>query len=113
MEKYIVVNAKGEYLLAETSDALSYTSDINLAAVHDTADLTLTDYQRVMKVQVFVTIVPIAEESLEIVEHKTARDKIIRGVIRKDVTAARAKAIDPYTFPKDGGYFIREKYLAA
>jgi nitrogen fixation/metabolism regulation signal transduction histidine kinase len=113
MEKYVVVNTKGEYLCVEESGFASYTTDINLASVHDADDVALASDQRLMKVQVFITIVPAAEEALEIVEHKTARDKIIRGVVRKDVSASQAKAIDPYTFPKDGGYFIREKYLAA
>lgn len=49
---------------------------------------------------------------LEIVEHVTRKGKTLRGVIRTDLDAAQAKAIDEYTFRKDGGWFIREKYLA-
>lgn len=50
----------------------------------------------------------------EIVEHHTkgGKGKIIRGIILRGVTYAEAKAIDEYTFPKDGGYFIRERHLA-
>lgn len=46
-----------------------------------------------------------------IVEHVTARGKTIRGVIRNDLTKEQAKAIDPFTFRKDGGWFIRERYI--
>ncbi|WP_313416918.1 LPD3 domain-containing protein [Pseudomonas oryzihabitans] len=50
----------------------------------------------------------------EIVEHHTkgGKGKIIRGIILRGVTHAQAHAIDEYTFPKDGGYFIRERHLA-
>lgn len=47
----------------------------------------------------------------EIVVHQTRRGKEIRGVVRTDISHAEAKAIDEYTFKKDGGYFIREKYV--
>lgn len=48
-----------------------------------------------------------------IVEHitKGGKGKTIRGIIRTDLTWAEAKAIDEYTFKKDGGWFIREKHL--
>ena len=46
-----------------------------------------------------------------VVEHTTQKGKVIRGVIRTDLTKDEAKEIDPYTFKKDGGFFIREKYL--
>lgn len=49
----------------------------------------------------------------EIVEHVTGRGKTLRGIVRHDLTLDEAKNIDPYTFKKDGGYFIREKHLAA
>lgn len=48
---------------------------------------------------------------LPIVEHTTTKGKVIRGVIRTDLTKEQAQAIDPYTWKKDGGYFIREVYL--
>jgi superfamily II DNA or RNA helicase len=49
----------------------------------------------------------------ELVEHvtKNGNGKTIRGVVRTDLTQAQAKEIDPYTFKKDGGWFIREKHL--
>lgn len=49
----------------------------------------------------------------EIIEHTTGRGKVIRGIVRTDLSYAEAKAIDEYTFRKDGGYFIREKHLEA
>lgn len=47
----------------------------------------------------------------EIVEYTTKKGKVIKGVVRKDLTIQQAKDIDPYTFKYDGGFFIREKYL--
>lgn len=56
------------------------------------------------------------EQLHEIVEHITAKGKKLRGIIRTDLTADQAKAIDPYTFRKkngagETGWFIRAKYL--
>lgn len=48
--------------------------------------------------------------ALPIVEHQTKR-RLLRGVIARDMTQEQAKTIDPYTFKKDGGWFIREKHL--
>ena len=48
--------------------------------------------------------------NVNIIEHKTGKGKTLRGVVRNDLTVNEAKAIDPYTFKKDGGYFIREKH---
>lgn len=48
---------------------------------------------------------------LPIVEHITQKGKKILGVIRTDLTKEQAQAIDPYTWKKDGGYFIRKVYL--
>ncbi|WP_122760516.1 methyltransferase domain-containing protein [Pseudomonas viridiflava] len=47
-----------------------------------------------------------------IVEYTTRKGKVLRGVIRTDLTLDQAKAIDPYTWRINGGYFIREKHLA-
>lgn len=49
---------------------------------------------------------------LPTVEHVTGKGKTLLGVVRTDITFAQAKEIDPYTFRKDGGFFIREKYVA-
>ncbi len=51
----------------------------------------------------------------ELVEHvtKNGKGKTIRGVVRTDLTQDQAKEIDPYTFKKNGGWFIREKHLNA
>lgn len=45
--------------------------------------------------------------SSEVITHTTQRGKVLTGVIRRDLTYTQAKALDPYTFKKDGGYFIR------
>lgn len=52
-------------------------------------------------------------EGLNWVEHTTAKGKTIRGIVRKDLTVQQAKEIDPFTFRKDGGFFIREKHVLA
>lgn len=51
--------------------------------------------------------------TFEIIEHITGKGKVLRGIVRTDLSHADAKAIDEYTFRKDGGYFIREKHLPA
>jgi len=47
----------------------------------------------------------------DIVEHTTGKGKVLRGIVRTDITGNQAKEIDPYTFRKNGGWFIREKHL--
>lgn len=49
-------------------------------------------------------------DELPIVEHQTKK-RLLRGVVSTNLTKDQAQAIDPYTFKKDGGWFIREKYL--
>lgn len=56
------------------------------------------------------------EPKQEIVEHTTAKGKVLRGIIRTDLTQDAAKEIDPYTFRKknaagETGWFIRAKHL--
>lgn len=51
-----------------------------------------------------------ADDRLPIVEHQTKR-RLLTGVIARDLTKDQAQAIDPYTFEKNGGWFIREKHL--
>ena len=50
-------------------------------------------------------------QALPVVEHTTKRGNNLRGVILKDRKKTEALEIDPHTFYKDGGWFIREKYL--
>jgi len=56
------------------------------------------------------------EPKQEIIEHTTAKGKVLRGIIRTDLTQDAAKEIDPYTFRKknaagETGWFIRAKHL--
>lgn len=44
-------------------------------------------------------------------EHTTKKGNQLRGIIRDDLTKAEALKIDPYSFRKDGGWFIRAKYV--
>lgn len=48
----------------------------------------------------------------EVVEHVTKKGKTIKGVIRTDLTKDQAQSIDPSTWAKGGGYFIRLEHLA-
>lgn len=48
----------------------------------------------------------------QIIEYTTKRGKVLRGVIRTDLTYAQAKAIDEYTWKMNGGWFIRERHIA-
>ena len=45
--------------------------------------------------------------------HTIAKGKDVFGWVLKDATDAQARAIDPYTFKKDDGYFIRERHQDA
>lgn len=47
-----------------------------------------------------------------VIEHTTKKGKLIKGFVLKEITKQQAQDIDKYTFPKDGGFFIREKYAA-
>ena len=47
----------------------------------------------------------------EIIEHVTKKGKTLRGIIKTDLLREEAEKIDPYTFRKDGGWFIRQEYL--
>ena len=82
-------------ILKAMKAALAQPTEANIFALADAANLT------------------IKKESLkiEVVEHTTKKGKVIRGVVRTDLSYAEAKAIDEFTFKKDGGWFIRDKYL--
>lgn len=58
-----------------------------------------------------IATVETTTEQPKIVEHTTRKGKVIRGIIRHDLDKAGAMSLDPYTFRKDGGWFIREKHL--
>ncbi len=46
-----------------------------------------------------------------IVHTKRNSDKRIAGFVMMDLCKEQAKAIDEYTFPKDGGWFVRAIYV--
>ena len=50
---------------------------------------------------------PAEASSSGLTTHTTQKGKVLTGTIRRDITYAEAKALDPYTFKKDGGFFIR------
>lgn len=54
---------------------------------------------------------PMPVPSPMITEYKTKRGKVLRGIIRTDLPLAEARAIDPYAWRVNGGFFIRERYL--
>jgi len=45
------------------------------------------------------------------ITYTTKSGKTLEGVIARDLSQDEAKAIDPYTWKKDGGYFIRMKHV--
>jgi hypothetical protein len=51
------------------------------------------------------------EPKVELIEHITGRGKRLTGIVRTDLTKAEAEEIDGATFKKNGGWFIRSKYL--
>jgi hypothetical protein len=53
------------------------------------------------------------ESGAAIVEHTTKKGKVLRGVIRTDLTKEQAKEIDKFTWKKDGGFFVRIEHLEA
>ena len=50
-------------------------------------------------------------DGVELIEHTTRKGKVKRGIVRTDLDEDGAKAIDPYSFRKDGGWFIGEQHL--
>jgi len=51
---------------------------------------------------------PVTPEN-PLVTHVTKKGKTLTGTIRTDLSQDEARAIDPYAFRKDGGWFIRSK----
>jgi len=55
-----------------------------------------------------------ASRGLEIVEHTVQKSgKVLRGVVFKHVNKDQVQSVAPYSFPKNGGVFIRLEHLAA
>ena len=44
-----------------------------------------------------------ATDNPDLISHTTQAGKVIRGVVRTDLSQDQAKAVDPYTFKKNGG----------
>lgn len=55
----------------------------------------------------------VGQSQYEQVQHTTAKGKTLDGFVWKGVSKEKAKAIDPYAFKKDDGFFIREKHKQA
>lgn len=53
----------------------------------------------------------IERKGRKIVKHVTKNGKTLRGIVATDITKDQAQEIDPYTFKKDGGWFIRERHV--
>lgn len=56
----------------------------------------------------YVTDVPTVDHVISRGENK---GKIVKGVLASDITGEQARAIDPYAFKKDNGYFIRLSHV--
>jgi hypothetical protein len=55
----------------------------------------------------------LAKTSEALVQHTTKKGKVLTGTVRTDLDQAGAKKLDPFTFKKDGGWFIRQGKGAA
>lgn len=51
------------------------------------------------------------ETDAEEITYTTKKGKVLHGVIAKGITEAQAKEYDPYTWKKDGGFFIRMEHV--
>lgn len=47
----------------------------------------------------------------ELITHTTPRGKLLAGFVIDWLDEDQAKEIDPYTFKKDGGWFIRARHV--
>lgn len=52
-----------------------------------------------------------AKTEYVLIKHVTTRGKIITGIVMTHLTKSEAVEIDPYTFKKNDGWFIREKHV--
>lgn len=93
--------------------AAAFAGEMSSAADVEAADVDalLVDDKQAQADAVAVAIGKAIADGPVLVEHVTGKGKTLFGVVRTDLTQAEAKAIDAFTFKKDGGFFIREKYL--
>jgi hypothetical protein len=56
---------------------------------------------------------PQAADVGPLVEYTTRKGKVLRGVVRTDLSKAQARSVDPFTMQVNGGWFIREAHLPA
>jgi protein-L-isoaspartate O-methyltransferase len=109
---------------AKLIDAMAHIDDIASPEVVERLGMNVGDLKSVppepVAQDVAEPVIEAAEEAAapaaekpthEIVEHTTGKGKVLRGVVRTDLSGHEAAAIDPYTFRKNGGWFIREKHL--
>lgn len=97
--------AQKEPKKGETPDLFAQPADPDVSAKPEKID---TSEKRVKESDKTEHVEP----ELPLVEYRTAKKgKVLRGVVRTDLTQAQAKEIDPYTMRYQGGWFIREKHL--
>lgn len=90
--------------------ALIQARHINLSNAQDVNEI----FDRLEHIGMPERIAPSEPEAKEeIIEHVTkgGKGKTLRGVVRQGITQAEAEAIDPGTFRKNGGWFLRLKRL--
>ena len=106
---------------AKLIDAMAHLDGLTVGDVHDLLGMADHGLDKptadAAKLAVDTVTMPQAEATAssapDLVEYTTKKGKVLRGIVRKDIDGHQAKAIDPYTFRYQGGWFIREKHLAA
>lgn len=96
---------KSWYLAAKFDPRAAKFDGMDGAAAVEAADIDAPGEDKRPKADV--------PEADGIIEHVTGKGKVLRGVVRTDLTQDQAVSLDRFTFKKDGGYFIREEHLAA
>ena len=106
---------------AKLIDAMAHLDGLTVGDVHDLLGMADHGLDKptadAAKLAVDTVTMPQAEAAAssapDLVEYTTKKGKVLRGIVRKDIDGHQAKAIDPYAFRYQGGWFIREKHLAA
>jgi predicted RNA methylase len=104
-KKEQAIAASGKPMQSKTPDLVKVATDLGI-------DHNSLDGQQALDAVKQKVVEQQAPEP-NIIEHTTGKGKVLRGIVRDDLTIQQAKEIDPYTFKKDNGYFVREKHLGA
>ncbi|TRX56686.1 hypothetical protein [Thalassomonas sp. M1454] len=74
-------------------------------------DITIADLLESAETIDFKKFSNLKNCTLDIIEHKTAKGKVLVGSVIEGFTKEELSKIDPYTFYKSKGFFVRQKAL--